>query len=244
MKNFLTLLLCFLLGSVLAQKIAGPLVYTVNPSNGSLQRPPLLIMLHGYGSNEMDLFDISKVLDPRLITIAVRAPNTMGNGAYNWFEFGNSNGKRVYDYKAAAKSRDLLLAFISNACKTIGADSTQVYVMGFSQGAILSYELAMSAPDKIKGILALSGRLMDETRTIKTDQNKLKGVSMFIAHGKSDQVIPFEEYTKVHQFFLEKQVRNLTAHAYEMPHSISGAELNDIKTWLRISLDKSAEIKK
>ncbi len=55
---------------------------------------------------------------------------------------------------------------------------------------------------------------------------------MFIAHGKSDQVIPFEEYTKVSLFFREKQIRRLKTVAYEMPHSISGAELNDIKAWL------------
>jgi len=243
MKHVLIILL-FLSATVQGQKINSPLAYTVNPGDGTLKRPPMLVMLHGYGSNEMDLFELARVLDPRLLTVAVRAPNVMGNGAFNWFEFSYLNGKRTYDNKAAAKSRSLLLDFITKACRSLGADSNQVYVLGFSQGAILSFELAMAAPAKIKGIMALSGRLMEETKLLPADLKKLKEVAMFIAHGKSDQVIPIEEYTKVSLFFREKQIRRLKTVAYEMPHSISGAELNDIKVWLTEVLNEKPALTK
>lgn len=240
--RFLTFILfCYCSFLVEAQKINSPLAYTVNASDKSEARPPLLIMLHGYGSNEIDLFDIAKVLDPRFITVSVRAPNAMGNGAFNWFEFRNENGKRTYDYKAAEKSRQLILSFIANAARMLGADSTRVFVMGFSQGAIMSYELAIAAPGKIKGILALSGRLMEETKTLKTDVRLLQKLSVFIAHGRSDQVILPEESEKASLFFKEKQVKNVQSLLYDMPHSICGAELNDIKAWLIKVLNEKPE---
>ena len=62
--------------------------------------------------------------------------------------------KFKYDYNQAKESRTKILAFISNACKTYKLDSNNVFVMGFSQGAIMGYDLALAAPKKIKGVLA------------------------------------------------------------------------------------------
>ncbi len=241
MNKLLIIVFCLRCFFLQAQKIETALVYTVHPADGSEKRPPLLLLLHGYGSNERDLFTFFKALDSRFITVAVRAPNIMGNGAYNWFEFSTVNGVRTYDYQSAVKSRKRLLSFISKTCRELGADSNRVFVLGFSQGAMLSYELGMAAPSKIKGIVALSGSLMDETKKLITDANQLKKLALFIAHGKSDQVIALEEYRKVDLFFREKHIPKLTSVTYEMQHNICGAELNDVKAWLTRTLNEKSE---
>jgi phospholipase/carboxylesterase len=99
----------------------------------------------------------------------------------------------------------------------------------------------MAAPSKIKGIVALSGSLMDETKKLKTDANQLKKLALFIAHGKSDQVIALEECRKVDLFFREKHIPKLTSVIYEMQHNICEAELNDVKAWLTRTLNEKSE---
>lgn len=230
------MLICLLFAGFInagAQTVKTSLTYVVNEPAKRNAKTPVLIMLHGYGSNEADLFDISKALDARLITFSLRAPVALGEGSYCWYNISRVEGKPfIYDYKEVKASTEKILSFISNACRAYKVDSTQVFLMGFSQGAILSYELAALAPKKIKGVMALSGRMMEETKALKTNWADLVKVKYFIAHGNSDNTIKQEESDKVYEYLKEKNVSDLTYKRYEMPHSICGAELNDIKAWL------------
>lgn len=101
----------------------------------------------------------------------------------------------------------------------------------------MSYELAASEPSRIKGVIALSGRMMEETKQLKTDWDKVAKVKYFIAHGISDNTIKISEGEKASIFLKEKKATDVTFKVYEMPHSISGAELNDIKSWLTKALN-------
>jgi phospholipase/carboxylesterase len=216
-----------------AQKIGTDLVYLVKEPAQLTAKTPVLILLHGYGSSETDLFDLSKVLDPAFIVFSLRAPYPMESG-FAWYhlEFLPDQQFR-YNYQQAQQSRRQVLAFISKACAAYGVDSSQVFLMGFSQGAILSYDIAMAAPQKIKGVLALSGRIMEESKTLKTDWANLAAVKFFIAHGHSDNVIKIADAEKAHVFLKSKKVADLTYNTYEMPHVLNGRELNDIKRWLK-----------
>ena len=248
MKRFLIILFFGgLTQTVSSQTVKTTLTYSVNDAAKRTNKSPVLIMLHGYGSNETDLFDISKAIDSRFITFSLRAPIEVGEGGYCWYILNRVTGQNAtYDYKVAKESATKILSFISNACKAYNVDSTQVYLMGFSQGAIMSFELALSAPKKIRGILALSGRLMEESKSVKTNWDLVSKVKVFMAHGNSDNVIKIHEAEKASAFFKEKKVSDLTYKTYEMPHTICGAELNDIKSWLTkaISPDKKTEQKK
>ncbi len=230
-----------------SQTVKTDLTYLVNAPASRNTKTPVLIMLHGYGSNESDLFDISKSIDNRFITFSLRAPVSLGEGAYCWYNITRVEGKPfIYDYKEAKVAETKILSFISNACKAYNVDSTQVYLMGFSQGAIMSYELSIAAPKKIKGILALSGRMMTETQSLTTNWDQVANVKYFIAHGNSDNMIKQEESDKAAEFLKTKKVTDVTYHKYEMPHSICGAELNDIKAWLTkaINPEKKPAMKK
>ena len=239
MKKIIALLLIGFCFFGISQTIKTDLVYKINEPLKKTDKPtPLLIMLHGYGSNETDLFDIAKALDQRFMVISLRGPNELKEGGYCWYpmEF-LPDQKFKYDYNQTKASRIKILSFISHACKELKLDSNNVFIMGFSQGAIMGYDLALAAPKKIKGVLVLSGRLLDESKNLKTDWTKAIKTKYFIAHGNSDNVIKISEADSAVKFLKFKKVAEVKFNNYEMPHSVSGKELNDIKVWLKKAID-------
>lgn len=214
------------------------LIYKVNLPLKNTQKPPVIILLHGYGSNEEDLFDIAKSFDERFITVSLRAPFNANAQGYCWYPLDFTADKQLkHDYKKAIESRAKILSFISSFCKEYKADSTQVFLLGFSQGAIMSYDLAFFNPEKIKGVVALSGLLLEETKKIKTDALKLAKVKFFIAHGNADNVIDIKKGEEAAKFLKDKK-NNVTFKTYDMPHALVGKELNDIKDWLKSNIEK------
>ncbi len=246
MRIFLILFFAITIGTAQTVTINTDLVYKVNLPTKKTEKTPVIIMLHGYGSNEEDLFDIAKSFDPRFLTLSLRAPNNADGQGYCWYKLDFLPDKKFkYDYTQAKESRNKILSFISYACKAYKADSTQVFIIGFSQGTIMAYDIAVSKPEKIKGVVALSGRILDETKKIKFDPLKLSNVKFLIAHGTMDNVIDFKDGEDASKF-LQTEKKNVTFKSYEIPHSLNGKELNDIKDWLKsnIPAEKKVEIKK
>lgn len=241
MRSKLLLFFIFSTACSLAQTVSvkTDLVYKVNMPAKKTDKVPVIILLHGYGSNESDLFDMAKSFDGRFMTFSLRAPYPAAGGqGYSWFDLEFLPDKQFkYDYKQAKESRSKIFSFISNACKAYKLDSTQVFVMGYSQGAVMGYDLAFSNPQKIKGLLALSGFMMPETKELKTDPLKLAKVNFFIAHGSQDNVVDFKQAEQTSAWLKEKQC-NVTFNSYMIPHAINGTELNDIKSWLKSAIPK------
>jgi phospholipase/carboxylesterase len=241
-------ILCFnFFLSGFSQKINTELIYLVKEPAKKTNKTPVIIMLHGYGSNESDLFDISNALDSRFIVFSLRAPYPITGGGFSWYEMQFlPDQKFTYNYKQTKESRTEILSFISKACLAYGVDSTQIFLMGYSQGGIMAYDIALAAPKKINGIMALSSYILNDTKLLKTDWLSVSKLKIFIAHGKSDNVIKITEAENAVAFLKEKKVVNTTYTAYEMPHALIGKELNDIKQWLvkAISPTKDTPAKK
>jgi phospholipase/carboxylesterase len=215
-----------------AQKVNTSLTYSVIQPAIKSTKVPVLIILHGYGSNENDFLDFAKEANNKFIKFTLRAPNVMQGSGNCWYELNFlTNGSYTYDYEQVKKSRAKVLSFISQACKTFNVDSTQVYLMGFSQGAIMCYELALFAPTKIKAIIPISGRLMEESKAHKTNVNELSKLSVFIGHGTKDERIKSEESDKAAQYLKSKKI-NVMLKKYNIPHTLSGEEIEDIKSFL------------
>lgn len=224
--------------SVKAQEpvVKTDLVYLVNLPKVKSERPPVIIILHGYGANERDLFDIARSYDGRFLSFALRGTHSK-DGACWWYDIEWSNDSiKKHNYDQLKESKAKIFSFISQACKAYRADSNKVYIMGFSQGAIIAYDMLLSKPQKIKGIVALSGRLLPETKGIKPVGLKPGTNTCFIGHGYSDNIIKPVESEKAAAYLKGVNVK-VTAKTYQMPHSISGDELNDIKQFLKKQLD-------
>ena len=115
------------------------------------ENPPMLIMLHGYGSDENDLFSFADELPDELFVISVKAPYTMQPYGNAWYaiHWDNQDGK-FSDDEQAKESREKIVDFIDEAVEAYHLDAKNVTLLGFSQGSILSYAVALSYPEKVK----------------------------------------------------------------------------------------------
>ncbi len=243
--NTFLLLALFVLNFTYAQKIATDLEYLVHEPAKKTDKAPVIIMLHGYGSNEADLFELSKSIGEKFYVFSLRAPFKGKDVGYAWYDLNFLPNKQLsYNYEQLGEGKAKILSFISNACKTFKADSTKVILMGFSQGAIAAYDIALTNPKKIKGVIALSGRMLEESKQGMSDQKEAQKTKLFIGHGYSDNIIDIKEAEKANEFLSSKGFKEVTFKKYEMPHSISGTELNDIKTWLKKFSDPNTNGKK
>ena len=206
------------------------------PSGG---QPPLLLLLHGYGSNEADLFGLARYLDPRFLVLSARAPFTITHGSYAWFELGWTSTGITIDARQAEASRKLVGEFIGAAARAYNADPARVYLCGFSQGAMLSASVALTQPELTAGAVLMSGRVPDELRPSIAPAARLAGKPLLVVHGLYDQVLPIQN-GRASRAILEQLPIDLTYREYPMAHEVSAESLADVTNWLSARLDAPA----
>ncbi|AXI08876.1 esterase [Oceanobacillus zhaokaii] len=186
---------------------------------------PALYLIHGMGSNEQDLLQLVQGLEETYFIFSVRGPIVQPPG-YAFFtmeEFGKPH-RDVFD-QATTK----LTAFIDYSCEEYPIDQKQLYLMGFSQGAILSMSLGLILDNKIKGIAALSGYIPDFIKQ-ENDNKDLQGLSIFISHGEQDPVLPFDWAPPSEQFF-KKNGADVEFKQYDTGHTVSQQNYQDLRAW-------------
>jgi phospholipase/carboxylesterase len=219
------------------------LVHLINPpSEQSVGTPPLLLLLHGVGSHEGDLFDLVPYLDGRFFVVSARAPITLAPGSYAWFHVQFTPTGSIINPEEAESSRQLLLRFIDELVEAYGLDPQRVYLMGFSQGAIMSFSVALTRPDKVAGIVAMSGRIPPEIRPLIAPPEQLKGLPILVVHGTNDNMLPIEN-GRESQKLLSKLPVELDYREYWMGHTISTESLARVSTWLTERLNEGLGIR-
>ena len=208
------------------------------PSDGGRTTPPLLLLLHGVGSNEEDLFGLAPYLDPRFLIVSARAPFALDYGGYGWFRIEFTPHGMVADVEQAKKSLSMLPSFIDELVETYGADGRRVYLAGFSQGAMMSLALLLTRPEKIAGLAAMSGRFPRQVLELEPDREALAGKPVLITHGLYDPVIPVDDGRAARDYLSGLPVE-LTYREYPMQHEVSMESLRDVARWLTNTLDSS-----
>ena len=188
-------------------------------------KPPLLVLLHGYGADENDLMPLAVRLDPRLAIASLRAPIRRPAGGYSWMNRNNSDA----DLDAA---RSLVLECIDQVVTTTHADRSRVYLAGFSQGAMLTLAIALTEPQKIAGAAVLSGRLNPATRDRHAPLDLLRGFPILVTHGTEDPQIPIRAAHDIRTMLKPLGV-DLEYHEFEMGHMISDNAVSVLDSWLR-----------
>jgi len=215
-----------------------PLVHLVRQPIIEAGTPPLLLLLHGIGSNEHDLYGLAPFLDKRFLIISVRAPNTLGPGSYAWFEADFTPQGPVINPEQAEASRKTLITFLKEAITAYDADPKQVYLMGFSQGAIMSASVALTQPELVAGAVLMSGRILPEIRPLIASNEELSGFPFLVVHGTVDMVLPIT-HGRASRELLSSLPVDLTYHEYPMGHEVNQESLSDVTTWLTEQLDKA-----
>lgn len=207
------------------------LTYLVREPKIASNKPPLILLLHGVGSNEKDLFSFADKLPAKYLVVSLQAPIKIGPNQYAWYQVDFSTGKPVYDPNQAEESRLAILQFLTDLNKEHPYQTSDVILCGFSQGAIMSFSVALMSPERIKGIAAMSGRILQEAKRNYVPNGSIKTMKVFLSHGLNDQVLPISHARESKQF-LEGIGMQLSYHEYEEGHTINQRMLSDFISWL------------
>jgi phospholipase/carboxylesterase len=191
---------------------------------------PVIILLHGVGSNEQDLFSLANQLPENFLVISARAPIQLGPNSFAWYQVDFSTGKPVFNVEQQENSRAILIKFIDQI-KEKYAISGKVYLGGFSQGAIMSYSVGLTRPDLVNGIAVMSGRLLEEIKPMVAPKDRLQALKIFISHGTKDPVLNIQ-YARSSSVFLNTLGIKPTYKEYPEAHTISNDMLTDLVKWL------------
>lgn len=208
------------------------LVHLIRTAETDVERPAPLFMFHGYGSNEEDLFSFAAELPKELFIISVRAPYELEMFGNAWYAINfDANYGKWSDDEQARESRDKIVAFIAEACETYNLNTNNVTLLGFSQGTILSYAVALSHPDKIKNVIALSGYINEQILPQDFEENNFSELNIYASHGQVDQVIPLE-WAQRTPAILDKLGVSHIYEEFPVGHGVSPQNFYSFRAWL------------
>ncbi len=193
---------------------------------------PLLLLLHGYGSNEEDLMGLVPQLDARLMCVSARAPRALDFGGFAWFHIEIGPQGVRFDFAEAAESLGQVLALVDALQRTYRPAG--VFIAGFSQGASMALAAALKQPRAFAGAIALSGVCGPEM--LPEDAASVRSLKVFMSHGRFDPVIPIAQ-ARASRDRLTPLGLDLLYKEYDMPHAIAPPCLADLDAWLRTRLD-------
>jgi phospholipase/carboxylesterase len=204
--------------------VRAPKIITENTS--------LLILLHGYGSNEEDLFSFASELPENLIVVSARAPQTLGFGSYSWYtiHFNNPKG-RFSDMPEAIKARETIAVFIDEVQEKYGVLPEKTFLLGFSQGTILSYAVALNYPEKVQKIIALSGYVNSDLLPESLDSKDYSKLDFYISHGSVDQVIPIEWANKTPELLDQLKIK-YSYKEFPVGHGVNPQNFYEFSKWI------------
>ena len=207
--------------------------YLVQEPKTIKDQNPLLILLHGYGSNEEDLFSFAPELPDDSYVISVRAPYDLQPYGHAWYAIHfDADENKFSDNEQAKQSVELIASFIDEIVKQYTIDTENVTLIGFSQGAILSYATALTYPEKISKVVALSGYFNQEILPEIIDTKAISHLKFFVSHGSVDQVIPVDWARKAKPA-LENLGLEVEYQEYPIGHGVSPKNFYDFKNWLQ-----------
>ncbi len=196
------------------------------------EKNPLLLLLHGYGSNEEDLFAFASELPENYYVVSARAPYDLQPYGHAWYAINfDADQNKFTDNEQAIESRDLITKFLNQLESELPIDYQNVTLIGFSQGSILSYAIALTYPEKIKNVIALSGYLHPEIMPENLEGKNFSHLKMFVSHGSQDQVIPVQ-WARQAPDFLKNLGIEVTYKEYPIGHGVSPQNFRDLINWL------------
>lgn len=193
---------------------------------------PLILLLHGYGSNEEDLFSFASELPEDYYIVSAQAPFQVPPTGFAWYAITfDENMNKFSDDAQAIESRELIVQFIDELVAAYSIDASNVNLVGFSQGAILSYAIALSYPEKVKSVVALSGYFNQAIIKEGYESRDFSTLSVFSSHGTVDQVIPIDWARQIPTILTSLNI-NHEYKEYPVGHGVHPNNFYDFKAFL------------
>lgn len=204
-------------------------VWSVAPEEraAALASRPLLILMHGRGSHERDLFSLVPMLPAEAVIVSLRAPLVLGDG-FTWFPPAEPG---MPSPEGAAASTAAVLDWLDGVESDLGtARSGPTWVLGFSQGGAMTSQLLRLAPERFDAYVNLSGFTIEGELPGDASLETLRP-PVFWGRDLVDPMIPASAIERTEAWLPGHST--LTVRQYAgIGHSISAEELDDIRTFL------------
>jgi phospholipase/carboxylesterase len=197
-----------------------------------------LVLLHGRGTDENDLFPVLDFLDPdrRLAAITAGAPLSLAPGGRHWYEFMRVGHPEPRSFFA---TYDLLSGWLDALAAALGAPWERTVIGGFSQGTVMAYAMGLGAGrPSPAGILAMSG-FIPRVEGFSLDLQGRRGLPVAITHGSLDPVISVE-FAREARDTLEQAGLAVTYRESAMAHTIDPRIVPELQQWLRSAVSAPA----
>jgi len=188
---------------------------------------PTILALHGRGSNERDLISLAEYLPQNLLWISPRGTFSLGSDSFEWFQI-TQIGKP--DPIRLANALNTIDTFIDEIIENYPVDKSKLYLLGFSQGTIVSLSYALTKPHRIAGVIAQSGYIPHESG-LQIDEAGIKNKPIILTHGIQDPMLPVD-WARRSRDTLQKLETNLEYHEFNMEHQVTKESLTAINAWL------------
>ncbi|SDY87077.1 phospholipase/carboxylesterase [Collimonas sp. OK242] len=199
-----------------------------------------VIWMHGLGADGSDFVPIVKELDlsgcPGIRFVFPSAPAipvTINNGYVMpaWYDILATDLTRREDEAGLRKSQIEIEALIAQQI-ALGITADKIVVAGFSQGCAMALQTGLRYPQKLAGLMCLSGYLPLSDKTDAERNAANQHTPIFQAHGRADPVVLVDRAEKSRDF-LKQLGYQVEWHEYMMQHSVCAEEVADIGNWLR-----------
>jgi phospholipase/carboxylesterase len=211
------------------------LVYRIRPPAGEPEGA--LVLLHGRGTDEHDLFPLIDALDPggRLLGVTPRGPLTLPPGGAHWYavrEIGYPDpGTLLAAYERAA-------AWLDSFAAETEIPPERTVLGGFSQGAVMTYALGLGqGRPRPAALIALSG-FVPTVEGFSLDLERQPLPSVAIGHGVLDRVISVE-WSRRARRLLEGAGFDVLYREYPLPHAVDPSFVVELSVWLRSALARA-----
>ena len=208
------------------------LIHTLYEPSGAGPHPTILT-LHGRGANALDLLGLAPylcggkflMLCPQGPMESPIGPNAIG---YSWYPMSMGGPP---DIGAMLSSQKKLRQFLDECLKRYPIDPKKLVVLGFSQGGVMAYGLALAEPERFAALAVLSSWLPEELVPHVSIPASVQSLPTLVQHGSEDPMIEVgraqESIERLRQLRLP-----LTYREYDMGHEISPRSLTDLSAWL------------
>jgi phospholipase/carboxylesterase len=208
------------------------LIHTIYEPSGAGPHPTILT-LHGRGANAFDLLGLAPfICNGKFLMICPQGPleTPIGPGAvgYAWYPMTMGGPP---DVAAILSSREKLHHFLDACLNRYPIDAKKFVVLGFSQGGVMAYSLALSNPERFAALAVLSSWLPKELIPELSIKEAVQSLPTLIQHGSQDQLIEVQRARDSVETLRALRVP-LTYREYDMGHEITPRSLNDLSAWL------------
>lgn len=213
------------------------LAHLLRPAAGAPEGA--LVLFHGRGSDEHDLFPLLDMLDPerRLLGATARGPLSLPPGGAHWYAVRRVGYPDPETFHATYPQ---VTSWLDELLSEHGIAPEHTVLGGFSQGAVMSYALGLGARrPRPAGIMALSG-FIPELEAFELDLGRAAGLPVAIGHGTHDPVISVE-FGRDARDRLAEAAADVTYRESPMAHTVDPAFLRELPDWLRRATSAAAE---